>query len=124
MIYAMREILKSNSNLIEKLGGVKIYPNYATVSGPCIVYTNYPEEVGKVNTNRYEVKVICSDYDLLEELSQEVLNSLAFKESAKAYVYDNVVIYNSELSGGGTLDYEDLGYTERVLYFNVKWRRK
>lgn len=128
MIYAILDKLENDIELSSLLGAnqndTRIYPLKTVREGECLVYVNTPVVGGDVKENRLELKIIGSNIDNITMIEKRLLKLLDMKEYDKGFRYENISIMKSFLSGGGILDFDDIGLTEKILYFTVKWRER
>lgn len=128
MIYAILNKLKNDADLISLLGitpeDSRIYPLFTTDFGPCLVYNDSPiNDDGRIKINRLEMRIIDTDYDHMLEI-EKVLNAvMIIPEDEPGYIFNGINIMSCSQNGGGTLEHDGADVFERIIYYEIKWRR-
>lgn len=128
MIYAILNRLKNDTQLSSLLSSTendsKIYPLFTIGKDCCITYNDSPVSGGDVKENRLELRIIDNDYDHMMQIEERLNALLDLKEYEQGFIYGNVSVMTSSLNGGGTLENDVTESIERILFYNIKWRKK
>lgn len=115
------DYVKSNSEVIAKLGQEAFYPLFTTTTDKTTVtFTVAPGNIGVINSATLTLKVIALSYDEAIEVSCLINKYLAMNDY-KYKTYKNVYFY-SEYGGGGCLFNQEYRMYENTIIFNLKWR--
>lgn len=128
MIYAILNKLKNDADLISLLRiteeDSRIYPLSTTNFGPCLVYNDSPiGDDGRTKVNRLEMRIIDTDYDNMLLIEKALNEIMIIPEDEPGYIYGSVNIMSCSQNGGGTLEHDGADVFERIIYYEIKWRR-
>lgn len=128
MIYAILNRLRNDTELIDLLGitpeDSRIYPLSTTNLGPCLVYNDSPiGDDGRTKTNRLEMRIIDTDYDHMLFIEKALNEIMIIPEDEPGYVFNGVNIMSCLQNGGGTIEHDGADVVERIIYYEIKWRR-
>ena len=120
MMLDILNVLKSNSRLLQLVGGTKadsrIYARHTDYLGNCIIYDEYTTAANKITENtRLTVTIVADKISLVHSIEEEIKRSIL--TLADKPLTNNIL--QVEVNGGGSLYDYDRQKHHRTLYFTV-----